>query len=401
MPRYPLSLAATAALLALSPAAPFSLPPAMAQDVQTVRLPVVSVATASPAAFQQHISLTGSLVPREEVQVGTPAAGEAITVISADLGDKVAQGQVLAQLDDRRLRAQLSQAEAEYARAEAALRQARSTVVAGESALRQAEQTLQRMVSLSASGAATRAKLEEAEAAAAAARASDASNRDGIAVAEATVELNKAARTLAQKNLDDATIVAPVAGVISARSAQLGQVVVAGAEPLFRILRDGEIELSARAIESEIAQITPGQSCVVTVAGDATLTGRVRLVSPTIDPASRMGTLRIALSDPQGRARAGMFAVAKVMVQTREGLSVPSSAVMTDASEASVLVVADGNVLERRIVTTGLYWQGRTEILAGLKAGETVVAKASAFFATGDRVSPAQQAQTLAAEGTR
>ncbi len=118
--------------------------------------------------------------------------------------------------------------------------------------------------------------------------------------------------------------------------------------------------------------------------------GTVRLVYPEIDRASRLGKVRVAL-DPDPSLRIGAFARGTLETAHRHGLAVPLSALLYgEAGEAGVLVVEDGRVAERKVVT-GLATGELVEVREGLKAGETVVARAGSFLRPGDavRVAPA------------
>ena len=119
----------------------------------------------------------------------------------------------------------------------------------------------------------------------------------------------------------------------------------------------------------------------------------MRLVEPTIDTTTRLGRARIAVDEPE-KLRSGMFAEAEILVAERETLSVPVTAVGSDATGATVMRVTDG-VVERVVVKTGIRDGGYIEVLEGLAAGDLVVAKAGAFVRSGDRVNPVSDTATV------
>jgi HlyD family secretion protein len=314
--------------------------------------------------------------------------GYPITGLYVDVGDRVEAGQVIARLDDHALRTQLAQAEGEHARADAAMRQARNSIASSEATLTQMHQSLDRTKLLHENGTATQASLDDATAAALTAEATLASAQDGFGVAAAQFQQAQAALDLAQLNLDHAEIKAPVSGLVSVRTGQVGSMAGSSGEPLYRIIRDGLVEVEAEVVETELGLIAVDDPVELEVAGLDPLTGRVRLISPVVDPVSRLGTLRVRL-EPREGLRPGLFAGGWVTVEERETLAVPASAVITDAEESYVLRVEDG-VLERRPVEPGLLWEDWREIVSGLEPGDQVVARAGAFFGDGDLIRPVQ-----------
>jgi HlyD family secretion protein len=350
--------------------------------------PAVTVAQATERELAQRLFISGTLIPREEVLVHPEISGYPITGLYVDVGDHVEAGQVIARIDDHALRSQLAQAEGEHARANASMRQARNAIASSEATLTQMSQALDRAKLLHENGTTTEASLDEATAAALTAEASLASSQDGFGVAAAQFQQAQAGLDLARMNLEHAEITAPVSGVISVRSGQIGSMSSSAGEPIFRIIRDGLVEVEAEVVETELGLISLEDAVELDVAGLGAVTGTVRLISPVVDPVSRLGTIRIALEDRDG-LRPGLFAGGWVTVEQRKALSVPASAVITDAQASYVLRVEDG-VLERRPVEAGLLWQDWREVVSGLEAGSQVVARAGAFFSDGDLIRPVQ-----------
>jgi len=350
-------------------------------------LPVVTLATAERGWIEARVPVSGSLVARREVRVHALVSGHEITGIEAEAGDRVEAGQVLARLSEDVLAAQLAQAEAEYQRAEAGISQAESQIASAEANLTQAAATLERTRSLRQGGNASQAVLDQAIAAEASARAAAASARDGLGVARATLAQADAARRIARLNLDHARITAPVDGVVVARTARLGALSGGGDEPLFTLIAGGEVELEADVIETALSQLEPGDTAEIEVAGLGPVAARLRLAPAAVDPVTRLGAARIALA-PDPRLRPGLFAGGWIITDRRQAVTVPASAILADDGGERVQVVKDGRV-ETRPVRAGLIWQGRREIVEGVAAGEAVVARAGAFFRSGDQVQAA------------
>ncbi|TPQ47958.1 efflux RND transporter periplasmic adaptor subunit, partial [Prosthecomicrobium hirschii] len=177
------------------------------------------------------------------------------------------------------------------------------------------------------------------------------------------------------------------AGIVLARSARIGAVAGGSGEPLFRIARDGKIELEADVPEGQISKLRLGQPVDVTPAGfNAPIRGEIRLLSPQIDTTTRLGRVRVALP-ADAAVRSGSFARGTIETARRSGVSVPRSAVMTERGHVTVQAVKDGRI-ETRKVEVGLSGDGRVLILSGIEAGEQVVVKAGTFVRHGDQVTP-------------
>lgn len=364
-------------------------------EVAAPILPAATIAAVTRAEVQERIPVSGTLVARNEVLIYPQVSGFEITELLAEPGDIVAAGQVLARLSAETLRAQAAQAEAEYQRASAGVAQAQNQISAADASLKQSAAALERAQQLSRSGTTSRAMLDQAVAAEANARAAAASATDGLAVAQAALAQAEAAREIARLNVARTEITAPLAGVITARDAQIGAIAGAGAQPMFRLIGGGELELKAEVIETALQRLSVGDPADLTAAGVGVVTGQVRLLPAAVDPTTRLGDMRVALSAVAG-LRPGLFASGTVMTERREGLTVPATALLDRAEGAIVQIVRDGTIETRR-VTPGLIWQDRREILDGVAAGETVLARAGAFFNDGDKVNPIQPPAETAA----
>lgn len=343
----------------------------------------VTVAAAGFGPIAEQVGLTGTLVPREEVLVSPQISDLAITEILAEEGDTVVAGQVLARLSRDQLDATVAQNAASVARAEAAIAQARAGVLEANATKTQSDLALGRTRDLVGHGNASRETLEARDAAAqtAAARLDAAQNL--LRAAAADLAMASAQRRELDVWLEHAEIRAPVAGIVSRRSARLGAVVASAGEPLFRIIEDGTVELDADVPETLLARLRPGQpATVATVSGIRT--GRVRLVSPEVSRATRLGRVRVAI-DAEGPLVIGSFARAEVEVARRDGVLAPLSAVLFPPGGAVVQVVQNG-VAQTRKVTVGLRAGGQAEITAGLQTGEQVIAVSGSFIRDGDRV---------------
>lgn len=354
-----------------------------------VRVPLVTVAKASVKELLRRVPISGTLVSREEALVYPEIGGYKITQLELEVGDRVEKGEVVAELEDRTLRTEVARAEAELSRSQAAAQQARTTVASAEARATQAQQSLDRTRQLQERGTSTQAALDEATATALTAQAELESARSGVAVAEAQLQQAETALKVALDNLDTARIKAPVAGVISARNGQIGATASTTGEPIYTIIRNGEVEAEVEVIETDLGLLSEGDPAQLEVAGVGRVDGTVRLISAQVDRTDRMGTVRIALEQQDG-LRPGLYAGGWVTAESRKNLAVPASAVISDASGAYVLHV-DGNTVQRLPVKPGLVWQDWREIVSGLDIGDDVIATAGTFFDDGDVIRPVRE----------
>ncbi len=189
-------------------------------------------------------------------------------------------------------------------------------------------------------------------------------------------------------------VLAPADGIISRRIARVGGFAAGSAEPMFRIVANSEIELDAEVVETRLAGVRQGQDARVEVTGLGTIAGKVRLVSPEVDKATRLGRVRIFLGDNPG-LRVGAFARGTIETAKGSGLAVPASAILYGADGgALVQVVREGRV-ETRKIKTGLAAASLVEVKEGLSEGDLVVARSGTFLRDGDAVRPVLSRTTV------
>ena len=131
----------------------------------------------------------------------------------------------------------------------------------------------------------------------------------------------------------------------------------------------------------------------MSAAGLNGITGRVRQVSPRVDPQTRLGSVRVFIG-PDPRIRVGTFATGIVETARSKDLAVPSSAVMRDSSGPYVHIVNTANTIETRRLKIGLTSAGFIEVLDGIELQDRIVAKAGTFLGAGERVAPIEIPET-------
>ena len=358
----------------------------VAKETVLVPAAAVTVARVAPADFRETVLATGSLVAREEILVGPEVEGLRITEVLADEGMRVKKGDVLARLVADTLDAQLAQNDAALARSTAGIAQARSTIVQAEARLVEARNAFERAKPLKAAGHMAESAYDQREQTARTAEAQLIAARDGLKAAEAEKAQIEAQRRELEWRRGRTEVVAPADGIISRRMARIGGYAAGASEPMFRIVANGEVELDAEVTETRVAAVKIGQSARVEVAGVGEVSGTVRLVSPEVDKATRLGRVRIFLGD-NAALRVGAFARGMIDAAASRGLAVPASAVLYGPEGPTVQVVRDHRV-ETRPIKIGLVAGALAEVREGLREGDFVVARSGTFLRDGDAVRP-------------
>lgn len=354
-------------------------------------LPAITVSEVRPLRLTERVIASGLVDAVEQVQVQPLVEGQPIDELLVDVGDMVEAGQVLARLSTSTLELQLSQLAANRASVEAQIAQAEASLVQATANAEEAERQAARNAELAAAGTVPQAQADESRAAAEASRAAVGVAEQGVASARAQLALVDAQIENAELQLSRTEVEAPVGGLVVARNAQLGAIASAAGQAMFTIVRDNAMELRADVAEQDLLKLEPGQRAIlVSMQGAEPISGTVRLVEPSIDPQTRLGTARIEIEDPSQVVK-GMFLTAEVIVEEAEVLAVPVSAVGSGPEGATVMAVRDG-VVERVTVTTGIRDGGFIGVTSGLAAGDLVVTKAGAFVRDGDRINPVPEA---------
>ena len=349
-----------ALLLALTTAActkrPDAAPAAAVGDGAGAR--AVSVTQVVLRAMAGSLTASGLLVPREEIAVGAEIAGYRVAAVLVEEGAMVRQGQLLARLDPGLLQARIVQG--------------RAGVVQSQAKARQAKKEAARVKGLDGTGILSDEQID--------------SRRAQAAGADAAVQV-------AQAQLDDLRaqqqrmeIRSPVAGRVLERTVRPGDI-AAMSQPMFRIARDGLIELDAEVPEAALAAIHQGDAAEVTLSSGDTLVGSARRISPRIDPQSKLGRVRVAL--PLDTAlRAGGFASVVFSRDVQPMPAVPEKAVQFEASGPLLIVIGADNRARRVPIRTGARDDGFVAFDEGPSVGTRVALGGGAFLLDGDKVDP-------------
>ncbi len=313
----------------------------------------VGVAPVAMRRIDRDVSAIGTLRPARFVDVVATVSGR-VTDLPIASGQAVEAGALLVRLDDRAVRADLVEA----------------TATRDE-----ARQSFTRIERLSDRNTVAEAELEGARAA--------------LRRAEAAVMRARAA-------LDDRTIRAPFAGVLGLVDIEPGALLGEG-EVVTRLADLSKVELQAPIPERYFDEVAPGQSVSVGVPAypGTRFEGEVTVRAPRISEASRSFDIRAEIDNPDRRLAGGMFADARLVLGTHDGVAVPDDAIIDEGLTTYVYRVSDG-AAERVEVGTGASLGSATKITGGLADGERVVVAGWENLSDGD---PIEIVEDIAREG--
>ena len=310
-----------------------------------------------PGQWTSTLAVNGSIAAWSDAVIGSPINGLRVVELLAQVGDSVVAGQLLARFDDAPVQQDLAQARAALKEAQAQLQEAAANA--------------QRARGLSGTGALSAQKQGQFEMA-------EAVGRARVATAEAAVAAQ-------EWRLQNTRVVAPDAGLVSARTATLGAVPGVGQE-LFRLIRQGRLEWRAEVPAAELSRVKLGTAARLTTPSGAVVQGTVRRISPQVDPQTRNALVYVDLKAPEGSdARAGMFVRGELRFDVRRALTLPASAVLLREGFDVVLVI-DAQQRVRQTKVRVLAREGDQVAVEGLDDKARVVARGGAFLGEGDPV---------------
>ncbi len=335
----------------------------------------VSLVQAKSTQLPIKLAANGGVAAWQEASVGAESNGLRIAELKAGIGDVVQRGQVLAtfatesiQADVALARAALAEAQANAADAAANADRARAVQGSGAVSAQQVNQYLTQEQT-----------------------------------AKARVDSAKAQLDAQLLRLKQTQVLAPDSGTISARNATVGAVVGAGTE-LFKLIRQGRLEWRAEVTSSELSRIAAGTNVVVTAPGGAKRQGKVRILAPTVDAATRNGLVYVDLvgavegvGNTAGAFKPGMFARGEFELGNSGALTVPQTAVVVRDGFSYVYRVGDDRRVSQLKVQTGRVVGEQVEIQSGVKPEDKLVASGGSFLSDGDLVKVVAAATPAAA----
>jgi RND family efflux transporter MFP subunit len=350
-----LGLLSGAAVLAQQPAAT----PASAASAAKASL-TVTTERPSQSSLPLRLAANGNISAWQEASVGSELNGLRLAEVRANVGDVVQRGQVLAVFAPESVQADVAQAQAGVAEAQAQALDAAANAERARAFEASGMMSKQQISLLLTGEQAARARLESA----------------------------RATLAVQQIRLKNTQVLAPDSGVISVRTAAVGAVVGVGTE-LFRLIRQSRLEWRAEVIATELARVKPGTPVTLSAASGAKLSGKVRMVAPTVDAQTRNALVYVDLTVPaaqSGMVKAGMFARGEFELGASAALTVPQQAVVARDGFNHVFKVGANNRVSQQKVEVGRRIGDQVEILQGLAADATVAVVGAGFLNDGDTV---------------
>ena len=331
------------------------------EEKKATQTPALTVTTIRPTTASLPLQLTanGNVAAWQEAVIGNESNGLRLTEVRVNVGDVVKKGEVLAVFSADTVNADVAQARASLAEA-----QANAT---------EAQANARRARAVQASGALSEQQISQ--------------YLTAEQTAKARIESARAALAAQQLRLKYTQVVAPDAGVISARSATVGSVVGTGTE-LFKMIRQGRLEWRAEVTAADLKNIRIGGAAKVKAANGSELTGKVRIVAPTVDPQTRSALVYVDLPPDLNRNapfKAGMFATGQFELGKSDALTLPQPAVVVRDGFPYVFRLNPDSHVSQVKIQTGRRLGDRIEV-TGVTADTQVVLSGAGFLNDGDLV---------------
>jgi HlyD family secretion protein len=364
----------------------------------TTKFEPSQLAKAEPGDIARSVVATGKVQPITKVEVKSKASG-IVTSLNADINDHVHGGQTLAQLDQIEILAQVEAQKAQLAAAESNARAALAAIeydkVNAEAPdLPMYKHTYDRALEMSTEGVVSKQSLDDAEQ-----KYLAAVNTRDKALAQITVDKSKLRQADAQVNQNQAslkqleeqlsytTIQSPMDGVILSRDVEKGDavssiLVLGSTATLIMTIGDiRQVYVQGKVDEADIGKVYLGQPARIKVESfkDKTFLGKVTRIAPLGVEKDNVTTfeVRVSIDNPGGELKANMTANAEILLEEHKNvLTVPEQAVLYDKDRNASVELPDPKAKNGRrkiSIKAGISNGTKTEVLAGLKSGDTVI----------------------------
>jgi membrane fusion protein (multidrug efflux system) len=323
----------------------------------------VVVVEARKQSVSETLSLPGTVAANEQVEIKAETDG-IVQEINFKEGERADKGQVIVKLDETKFAAALAEAEA--------------SLKLSQANYDRAKQLLQdKLIS-----------------------------QQEFDQAVSTFAVNQAGVDLMRRQLKDARVYAPFAGIVGARQISPGQLITRNTTIAWLVDLD-TVKVEVKVPERYLRQLKLGQPLEFSVAAfpGEKFRGEVYFISPQIDAGTRTALVKARIPNAEGKLRGGMFASLDLTLQLRDAaIVIPEPALMSNGDNFSVFVVDDKSNAQVRMIEVGLRLAGKAEIVKGLSAGEKVVVEGIQKLRPGAAVKlapPEAAAPYLDSEGSR
>ncbi|AZO56602.1 efflux RND transporter periplasmic adaptor subunit [Mesorhizobium sp. M8A.F.Ca.ET.057.01.1.1] len=330
------------------------------QEAADKKLPVmVRTETVAMADYAPRTSLTGVIAARTLNNLSFRVGGRVAERL-VDVGQHVDQGTVLARIDPQEQ--------------ESDLRSAQADLDAAQAQLTQAAATFERQKTLLAQGFTTRRDYDAAD--------------QALKVAQGSVDAARSAFANAQQNLSFTELKAGAAGVITARQVETGQVVQA-AQTVFTVAEDGDRDAVFNVQETLVARTPASPTVTITLLSDPQVraTGKVREISPAVDPASGSIRVKVAIPDTPAGMPLGAAVIGSVGAKPAKAILLPWQALTSSAGKPAVWIVDPATKAVTAAPVEVLAFDSGTVVIAeGLNEGQSVVTSGGQLLSPGQTI---------------
>lgn len=341
------------------------------ETVSEESLPVaVEVEKVKLTDIADTIVVNGIISPKQDVSVSPKTAGK-VSGVYAKVGEPVKKGDLLLQLETTELQVQLRQAQA-------SLELAKANLAKMQVSFQNANLNLERMKKLYEEGAVSLTQYETAQLQVNTSLQDIKALQSQIAQMEANVDLIRT-------QLSNASVVSPISGIVAAVNVDAGEM-VSPSLPVVSVVDTSTVLVKVKIAESEINFVKTGVPVKIRVdALDKEFTGRVSSVSPVADQ-TKTFPVEIAIDNPEGELKGGMFAEAQFEKNRKEKvLVIPLSAVV-QKGDACYVYIVENNIAKQRQIELGVRNNTHAEVISGLAEGETIVTVGQNLLENGTKV---------------
>ncbi len=343
--------------------------------LEATALPAVTVTVAARAASIAELTLPGNIQAITEAAVLARAEGYLVKRY-ADIGDRVHEGQLLAELDTPDLDQQVVQAQAALQQSTAALAQAKAALEQAKANAQLADVTAKRNTILVSRGVLSKQEGDQSDASLLAQTANVSASEANVNAARQNVSASDANLRRLLDLQSFKKVRAPFDGVITLRNIDTGSLISSGSTLLFRIAQNNVLRIFVNVPQSDFSSFNVGMPAEITVSElpGKKFAGKVSRLSGALDTNTRTLLTEVEVPNAQSTLLPGMYAQVHFSItRTQPAVLVPGDAIVTRASGPMVAVVGSDNVVHFRFVHLGRDFGTTVEILGGLEAGEKVV----------------------------
>jgi len=337
--------------------------------------PIVNVTKAERSSGKSELVLPGNIQAITEAPVLARASGY-IKSRLVDIGDKVKEGQLLAEIDAPEIGQQVQQAKASVEQANASLEQANANLVQGKTNEQLYKTTAERWSQLVLKGAVSKQENDTYQAQYQAQIASVQALTKAVNVAKSNVSVAEANLARLNEMLGYVKVRAPFAGVITQRNVDAGALVNEGSTLLYRIAQTDKLRTYVNVPQADSTAVRVGQPAKLSISElpSKVFSGTVTRTANALDPSSRTLLAEIQVPNTSGQLMPGMYAQVNFTAPRAEPpILIKGDALVVRANGPQVAVVQPDDTVHFQVVQLGRDYGDRIEVLSGLKPGQQLV----------------------------